>query len=224
MRPAWWVVIARLALLALLVLLVIGAEAVTRWHNRTAREDDARLEVADLEAASHRRPLTNDEFDRAVEFVTTGPPGTKLIAVLAVDMAIAQTPYRRDRAVAALEACQRDAPAEVREVATQVVSRLNVPLSKRGAEELTDAALNRGLTDAEWDRATALLSADTESAQLGAVRALVIDVGRNPARRARVITALEECHRTGLPAAREEAGQAAGRLKGPPPAPPTPPV
>lgn len=86
----------------------------------------------------------------------------------------------------------------------------------REASGLLGAARHRPLTDEEFDRAVALLGAETPAAQLPAIATIEADVGRAPARRDRAIAALEGCPPDAAPATRSAAATAANRLKAAP--------
>jgi hypothetical protein len=206
--------------LVVLLTLVVGAAVCQRYI--TVPRQNLNEAHALLDAAVNRR-LTDDEFDRVLALLNSETEAAQLTAIVTVDRATHRTPFRRDRAVAALEACREAARSPVvREVAATTVNGMRESEYLRDALVLGDAALNRGLTDDEFDRAVALLKSDAEATRLSAVRTLDVAVARNPARRGRTIAVLEACREAGPPAVRDAAGTATDRLKGPPPIPPNP--
>lgn len=216
--PVVWAVVFAVVI----VLLAVGGGAVV-WQRYVAAPRQRMEEANALLHAAVSRRLTDDEFDRVVALVGTDAEAAQLAAIVALDRATYRSPSRRDRALAALDECrQAAASGAVRDTAALTATAMRESPFLRDELVLSEAALTRGLTDDEFDRAVALLGATAEATQLSAVQTLVIAVARTPARRGRTVEVLEACREAASPAVRAAAGEAATRLKGPPPAPPNP--
>jgi len=204
--------------LAFLVLVLLGAFAAAwYWEQLNPFAADLRnmREAQVIMETTQNRPLTDAEIERLAAILHCGTPTGELSAVVTLDMAVGRAPGRRDQVVAILESCPETASPTARDAASQAVIRLKAP--QKHADELLDKALHRRLTDDEFERLVALVSTEPAAVQLSAIQALQIAVGQDPGRRERVIAALEKCPETASPKVRQEASEAATRLKGPKP-------
>jgi photosystem II stability/assembly factor-like uncharacterized protein len=83
------------------------------------------------------------------------------------------------------------------------------------SKRLLDAARGGPLTDAEFDRAVALLDAVSPLAGITTVGTLQLEAERDPARRERVIAALERVQQSGSAQMKQATGPVLARLKAP---------
>ena len=208
-RPVGW-------RLVLLVLVLIGAfTAAWHWQRLPFVTDQQNMrEVGGLLETTRDRPLTDDEIDRLIALLNSETPAAQLAAVVTLEIAVGREPSRRPQAVAAFDGCPETASPEARQEARRAAARLKTP--QKQADELSFTAPRRRLTDAEFERVVALVSAELPAVQLSAIRTLQVTVGLDPDRRGRVIAALESCPATTPPEVLREARQVAARLRGSP--------
>lgn len=109
------------------------------------------VEARQLAAIARTRPLTDDEFDRAIDLLDTITPAVQISAVTMLEAEAVRTPDRRERVIAAFEGVQRSGSAEVKVMAGIALGRL-VPSATPWQPQVvgTDAKF-RGLSVASAD-------------------------------------------------------------------------
>ena len=116
-------------LLVLLMIVVLVGGGVWLWRRYDPFIMD-RPEVREskvvLEAA-RKRALTEAEFDKTLELLGTDTPVAQLSAIATIEADVARTPTRRDRAITALQQCQKNAAPNVAKAADQAALRLQAP-------------------------------------------------------------------------------------------------
>lgn len=82
------------------------------------------VEARQLTAAAHSRPLTDDEFDRAVDLLDSVTPAAQISAVTILEGEAVRTSARRERVITALERVQRTGSPTVAQAAGIALGRL----------------------------------------------------------------------------------------------------
>lgn len=120
----------RLKLVAavLAVLIVCGVLAVGyvlfRQFNPFVLEQPAVKAARQLSDVARSRPLTDEEFDRAVRLLGSGEPIAQLSAVAVLQLEGVREAKRRESAVVALEECGKTASPSVATAARNAATRL----------------------------------------------------------------------------------------------------
>ena len=119
-RPPW--VVWALIPVALIILSAVGIWLWDRYDPFVMERPDMRESMALLNTV-RTRPLTDEEFDNAIALLSADTPAAQLSAVATIEVDVAHTPSRRDRAIAALEQCPKSAPA-TRQAASTAATRI----------------------------------------------------------------------------------------------------
>lgn len=123
-RPAgsWWLT----TLLALVILIVLGAAGVWLWQRYdpffvqrpAVRDTKALIDIA------RQRPLTDDEFEAAVGLLGSDTPFARVSVVAILELEAGRSPERKKRAITALTEHQHTADPAFRQSVDQALGRL----------------------------------------------------------------------------------------------------
>ncbi|VTR93547.1 unnamed protein product [Gemmata massiliana] len=118
-------------LLALAVLVVFVGAALWLWqrYDPFVHERPDMREAKVILDAARVRPLTDDEFERAIALLDSQTPAVQVFAIAAIEAEVARQPARRERALAALERFQKSAPPDTRRASGTAITRM------KGAEK-----------------------------------------------------------------------------------------
>lgn len=138
----------RILLRVLLTATVCGVVGFALWWLSqqffNARPDV--VEARQLAVVARTRPLTDDEFDRAIDLLDTITLTAQLSAVAVLEAEAVRAPDRRERVIAALEGAQRSGPAEVKQTAGIALGRLVPPATPWQPQAVGTDAKFRGLS------------------------------------------------------------------------------
>ena len=86
--------------------------------------------ATELVDTARQRPLTAEEFERALALVEHHEPVAQLSVIAVLQLEAERDPTRRDAAVTALQRCQKSSNAGVCGAAATVVTRLTAKVGK----------------------------------------------------------------------------------------------
>jgi len=116
-------------LLAFLMITVLVGGGIWLWRRYdpfVVNRPEVREANVVLDAA-RKRPLTEAEFDKTLELLGSDTPIAQLSAIATIEVEVGRAPARRDRAISALQQCQKSAEPNVANAASQAVTRLQPP-------------------------------------------------------------------------------------------------